>query len=264
MTLNVVLVSNGKPQATSLISQELRLSHLHVHGYTEDNWFMNDPDSNRNFGASNPSLQEPTMSDELNSVTGWVLIGYFPKRRAVRVGWTSPYTEYPDATFPSPAPVEEICSASHCISRRPEKWTEEINVFMGYDSPEAAWRAVPIELSQHFGLYAYRLLPALFREGLRETLEVPELSIAPMPHSFERLGYDAVELSHGQSLGCSPLSCNNQTISVPLNPYCLVDDPQQGVTLAQRFSVEKPEPGPYCVVEVWRDQRDRDGDTPAR
>ncbi len=173
---------------------------------------MNDPDSNHDFGASDPLPHAPPMSDELNSVTEWVLIGYFPKGRAVRAGWTSPYPEYPDATFLSPSPVEEICSASHCISGRPEKWTEELNVFSGYDSPEATWRAVPIELSRNFGLYAYRLLPVLFREGLRETLEMPELSITPMPRSFERLGYDAVELSQGQSLGCSPLSCNNQTI----------------------------------------------------
>lgn len=41
---------------------------------------------------------------------------------------------------------------------------------------------------------------------------------------------------------------------LPLNRYCLVDTEDEGIELARSFCISKPEPGPYCVVEVWRDE----------
>ena len=38
-----------------------------------------------------------------------------------------------------------------------------------------------------------------------------------------------------------------------VNRYCFVATESEATDLARNFSVTKPEPGPYCVVEVWRD-----------
>lgn len=84
----------------------------------------------------------------------------------------------------------------------------------------------------------------------------PELAVEPMLASFARLGWDAVQGGQYQSFGCSPLSCNNQAgeAGVPVvNRHCLVESEQGGIALARLFCVREPEPGPYCVVEVWRD-----------
>ena len=186
----------------------------------------------------------------------WTLIGYFPKRRATRAGWASPDPGYPDAGFPAPPPVEAIGSVSHCIAQGPEAPAGEgpVNAFGGYDSPAAAWRAVAPGRRPDFDLFAYRLAPVLFRDGQAEGLALPPPDLAPLPDTFERLGYDAVELRDGQCLGCSPLSCNGQTAAAAVNRYCLVGTDQEGMELARAFSVSKPEPGPYCVAEVWRDR----------
>jgi hypothetical protein len=38
-----------------------------------------------------------------------------------------------------------------------------------------------------------------------------------------------------------------------VNRFCLVDTERDAVEMARAFSVSQPEPGPYCVVEVWRE-----------
>jgi hypothetical protein len=40
--------------------------------------------------------------------------------------------------------------------------------------------------------------------------------------------------------------------SPDMNRYCLVSKERAALELACRFSIDKPEPGPYCVVDVWR------------
>ena len=80
--------------------------------------------------------------------------------------------------------------------------------------------------------------------------------VTPLPKAFDCLGYDAVELTDGQCLGCSPLSCNGEAAQHPVNRYCLVATEQEGIALARRFSISKPEPGPYSVVEVWRETKE--------
>lgn len=174
----------------------------------------------------------------------WILLGYYPKHKV------------PAAPVRCPAPVVEICSVSHCIARRPgtQAGAEPPNWFDSYDSPAAAWRAVATDLQQEVAVFAYRLAPLLFRDGWVEELELSPPEVVPLPDTFERLGYDAVEFTGGFSLGCSPLSCNSQTEGVALNRYCLVETEQEGIDLARAFSLSKPEPGPYVVAEVWRDR----------
>jgi len=193
----------------------------------------------------------------------FTLVGYFPKRKVTRSGWVSPYKEYPGATFPAPMPVEEICSASHCIAGRPEILNNLIrfNEYGGYESPEQAWAEVPNEHLKDYDLFALGIGPFLYRDGKEEPLDFSEMEssgiseqeISEVTENFVLLGYDAVQLDYHTSLGCSPLSCNGQTIGVNLNRYCLVDTENEGIELARRFSIDNPEPGPYCLVEVWRE-----------
>ena len=166
--------------------------------------------------------------------------------------------------FPGPAPVEEICSVSNCVARGPDAPTGNMpfNEFGGYESPAAAWQAVARELRSHFTLLAYRVGSHWFREGQVEQLELPALDVMPLAENFDRLGYDAVELTWGSCLGCSPLSCNGQTGAAVVNRYCLVDTEQEGVELARAFSSSKPEPGPYCLAEVWRDRTGASNELP--
>ncbi|MFO0810139.1 MAG: hypothetical protein U0746_16080 [Gemmataceae bacterium] len=189
----------------------------------------------------------------------WTPVGYFLKRRTTRAGWVSPWPSHPDATFPCPPPVEEICSVSNCIAEGYEQsggfcvWgVRPDNEFGGYVSAAAAWAMVPPERWSEVSLYAYRVVPRLFEDGQERVFDVPEFDVDPLPDTFVRLGYDAVEVGAGWCWGCSPLSCNGVTHEAAVNRYCLVDTEAEGIELARRFSETKPEPGPYGVVEVWR------------
>jgi hypothetical protein len=126
-----------------------------------------------------------------------------------------------------------------------------------YDRVELAWSVVPADARGDYELFAYRLYLVQFEEGLEEPiLEWWDLDVEPMGSSFVRLGWDAVQGGNNSSFGCSPLSCNyeaGQRGMPPVNHYCLVDTEEVAIELARSFSISKPEPGPYCVVEVWRD-----------
>jgi hypothetical protein len=182
----------------------------------------------------------------------WTLLGYFPKRLATRSGWVSPYPEHPEATFPAPEPIDEICSVSPCISRGLESISDPAlqNLYGGFRDAGSAWNEVPYERRSQFRLFAYRIGNILFVDGQQEPLELIPLDVEPLPRSFERLGYDAVMFEFC-SLGCSPLSCNGQTYLASVNTYCLVNTDEEAICLARQFSINKPEPGPYAVVEVW-------------
>ena len=113
------------------------------------------------------------------------------------------------------------------------------------------------------GSYAYRLLPTLFHESGGETGHpLPELTAVPIPDGFVRLGYDAIVRDVGKtdgglnvppSFGCSPLCCNGMAEEYPVNRYL----PGRriwipAIAMARDFATGNCEPGPYCVVEVWR------------
>ena len=190
----------------------------------------------------------------------WTLVGYFPKRRTrLSPPWRPPYLDQPNAGFPISAPVEEICNISDCVAPGPPGWREQEkhNVLDLYDNVDLAWSVVPAEVRADYELFAYRLYLVQFDDGREEPINNWwELAVEPMGSSFVRLGWDAVEGGNHSGFGCSPLSCNNRAGErgvLPVNRYCLVDTQQDGIDLARGFSISKPEPGPYCVVEVWRD-----------
>lgn len=186
----------------------------------------------------------------------WTLVGYFPKRIVTRAAWRSPYPDHPDAPFPAPMPVDEIASVSHCIARGPEDGgvDEIVNAFGGCESPAAAWRCVPQQQRGEFGCYAFKIASVLLQDGQLASLHLPSWDYGPVADNFALLGYDVVQFHEGQSLGCSPLSCNGQTFLAAPNRYCLLETAAEALELARAFSLSQPEPGPYCVAEVWRER----------
>ena len=116
-----------------------------------------------------------------------ILIGYLPKRVVDLTG---------DVDAPRFPGVEEICSASECISKSPPNWVDcwlhNTDTWL-FDSPGAAWWVVPEVERERYRLYAYRLLPTLFHDSGKETeLMLPEIKAVSIPASFIRIGYDAV------------------------------------------------------------------------
>ncbi len=170
------------------------------------------------------------------------LIGYFPKRTMERPDWLKV------------AGVEEVCSVSTCISDAPDGWIDQWrhNEMWAYDTPELAWSVVPEATRSEFDLYAYLMFPAQFADGQQQPFEIPPLHVTPLPSSFERLGLDVVSRSCGSSFECSPLFCNQMAEHVAVSRHCLVDDVGVAFQLAEEFEAGGCEPGPYYVVEVWR------------
>jgi hypothetical protein len=181
------------------------------------------------------------------------LIGYFPKRTMKSPDWLKA------------AGVEEVCSVSTCVSKDPDGWIDRWlhNEMWAYDSPELAWSVVPATARGEFNLYAYQMFPVEFVEGKQRPFAIPPLHVQPLSGSFERLGYDAVSRSVGSCFECSPLSCNHKATQVPTNRHCLLDDAATAFRMALEFEAGGGEPGPYYVVEVWRDKQVH-ADGPAR
>jgi hypothetical protein len=153
------------------------------------------------------------------------------------------------------AGVDEVCSASACVSKGPEDWIDQWrhNEMWVYDTLELARSVIPEPVRQEFDLYAYQMFPVIFKDGQQQPFEIPPLQVQPLPESFERLGYDAVS----RSFAHSPLSCNYMTEHEAVNRYCLVDDVDTAFRLAAEFEGAGCEPGPYHVVEVWRQRSNR-------
>jgi hypothetical protein len=173
------------------------------------------------------------------------LIGYFPKRVTPKPDWIH-----------APA-VLEICSVSGCIAAPPEgwigKWTH--NDLWVYDTLPTAGAVLQAKERDEFVIYAYRLLPVVFREGSDEPFEASGVHPEPIPDTFESLGFDVVSRSVGTNFECSPLSCCNMAQELVANRFCLLPDLETAIDVALRFSVEQPEPGPYFVLEVLREAR---------
>ena len=197
----------------------------------------------------------------------WTLVGYFPKHRTTRSGFVSPYPDYPNAAFPAPLPVEEICSVSECISHGPKDWIQHWthNDMWLYSTQVAAWAVVSEAERSQFELHAYRILHVLFEDGERRSFELPQLQVSmagtsepvePLSTEFAPLGFDAVSLDSPGfgtfQFGHSPLSCNGMAEVIETNEHCLLANLAMAQAIALRFSIERPEPGPYVVVEVLR------------
>jgi hypothetical protein len=174
------------------------------------------------------------------------LIGYFPKRTVRRPDWLRA------------AGVEEVCSVSTCVSRGPGDWIQRWrhNALWVYDSPALAWSIVPEGSRHELDLYAYRMYPVEWVAGTPRPLAMPALpDLEPLDASFERLGHDVVSRSAGTSFECSPLSCNSLAREHAVNRHCLIEDAAGALRLAGEIERRGGEPGPYCVVEVWRPRR---------
>jgi len=124
-----------------------------------------------------------------------------------------------------------------------------------YDNEATALSVVPPDRTGDYTLFGYKMLPRLFDEGKETDFEMPPLHVEPLPRDYERIGYDAVGACvGGYTFQCSPLSCNNMAPHYRVNRYCLVDDLDYAVQVAQEVSVGISEHGPYCAIEVWRKQ----------
>ncbi len=190
------------------------------------------------------------------------LIGYFPKRRVTRDTWQSVQSGQSDYAFPAPDLLEQLCSVSNCIVKGldgfdyPEITLNSFNQYGGFNQLNAALEVMAKVQPDAFELFAYGISDVLYDDGQSQPLEIgcvePD-EINDDSQAFKKLGYDVVEMRYC-SFGCSPLSCNGQAgmnLDV-LNQYCLVELQDDAIKMASDFSVTKPEPGPYCIVEVWK------------
>jgi hypothetical protein len=156
-----------------------------------------------------------------------------------------------------PEHVEEIASVSNCITKEPAEWIGywRHNEMFVFDSPESALSVVPEKERSDFEIHAYAIFLAQFVKGRELPINLPAVCPQALPDDFELLGYDVVGRSCGTSFECSSLSCNGFAAETPVNRWCLVDDIQAAFDLAARVEPAGGEPGPYFVVEVWRQQR---------
>jgi hypothetical protein len=174
--------------------------------------------------------------------------GYFPKVVAL-----------PPASLNVPG-VHEICSVSTCISSGPDNWFNQWrhNEFGWFNSVENAWSVVPDSERARHRMFAYRIALTRFRKGEPLEVAVPaDAHPAPIPATFDSLGYDAISKSHESVLGfeCSPLSCNAMAAEISVNAYCLLNMESSATDTAKAFSISEPEPGDYYVVEVLEAKR---------
>ena len=174
--------------------------------------------------------------------------GYFLKQVESKPDWLN-----------APA-VQEICSASNCISVAPEGWIEHWrhNEFGWFNRVSDALAVLQQDQKAQFRLFAYRIYPQRFRAGDRAELVLPDdVRPDPITAAFESLGFDSVNRSLESVVGfeCSPLSCNSLACEMETNEHCLFDSLDAAVAGAIRFSVEQPEPGDYYVIEVLEERR---------
>ncbi len=177
------------------------------------------------------------------------LIGYFAMRRIS-----------PSECVNTPQ-VAEICTVSDCIGRTDWDWINEWrhNAAWVFDSPELAWSVVPQQLRESCDMYAFCLFPVHYEFGSRSSAAIPDVKPVPMDTSFTKLGYDLASSSTGNGFEHSPLSCNGLADTVPTNRYCLLDTAEEAFALAPTLEMPgqppRGEPGPYFIVEVWRQKR---------
>lgn len=187
--------------------------------------------------------------------------------------------------------VKEICCVHPDAIRIPDALKREFwqhqnrhNALYHYDREEIAWTVLRDDIQivlerdnsldppwrveirrragELFDLYAFKVLPIRFVDTEPERHDLPPLKVAPLPADYERLGYDAVGWKNYGVFNCSPLICNLEAAQQDVNRYCLFDKVGPAVELARRYSGTDWEPvwpnsghcdpGPYCVVEVWR------------
>lgn len=173
-----------------------------------------------------------------------------------------PKLERPEWSRLKPAGVESICSVARCSV--PEGFDELFdwrdNGMRAYDTPELAWRIMEAELRPQCDPFAYWTYPVRYVLGTQHRYSIPPVKPIPMDASFVKLGYDVVSWEPDHSFfGHSPLSCNGLAAEVPINRYCLLDTAEEAFALTPTLEAPgqpmRGAPGPYHIVEVWRQRR---------
>ena len=170
------------------------------------------------------------------------LVGYFPKRVTAPPPWLLEIG------------VREVASVSECVSSGPNDWVQmwKHNALGFFDSPDSAWSVVTPDERSEFRLYAYGLYPSDFSSGVERPFEWASTDVTPLDASFESAGYDVVSRTGGSSFECSPLSCNYMAEEIETNAYCLRRELEEALALARTAESRRCEPGPYFVLQVWR------------
>jgi hypothetical protein len=168
--------------------------------------------------------------------------------------------------------VAEVCSASGCIAGRPPDWFADpfkppsLNRAGCTNTAAAARERVPEPERPAYRIFAYRAIPAVFGKvgTIPEVVAVEALFaaygwLAELPpeqdlSGFDRLGFDVVQYADALNWGCSPLSCNYLYPHHAVNRYCLIDTVEGAVEAARSFAQKEPEPGPYIILEVFRER----------
>jgi hypothetical protein len=64
-------------------------------------------------------------------------------------------------------------------------------------------------------------------------------------------GFDVVSFSQRNAPECSPLSCNNLSDVIPVNPQCLFPTLDEAEDAINKGLFEGGEPGPYRIIAVY-------------
>jgi hypothetical protein len=157
-------------------------------------------------------------------------------------------------TAPFAGQVRQIASVSECLAKRPDDWVQrwDFNRATCWNTEAEAWACVPGESQSDFSVFAYRIVASRPLDDVFPK-DLPALPQEPARLPYNRIGYDVVERNAATGMlgfGCSPLSCNGMADNIPVNEFCLLDDLELALSTARRFDIEKPEPGPYVVIEV--------------
>lgn len=179
-----------------------------------------------------------------------ILVGYFPLRIVSRPG------------FIKNERVTDICSATSCVSDSPTDWVDfwKHNDMWVYNTPDLAWSVVEPSLKDRYDLFAFKVFPERVEVKKpspfdRSPFVLPSMGVQVMDESFEKLGYDIVMRYAGNRFEHSPLSCNGLADEYDVNSHCLIDDARKAFEIAATFEEKGAEPGPYYVVEVWRQKK---------
>ena len=165
-----------------------------------------------------------------------VFLGYLPRNTAKRSDWLQNDK------------VAEICSASTCISTRLEGTiTTKLNQWGLYDSED-------FQGISDLDIFAFNLLPVRFDRLRQIPMELSARKQDLLDYTF--LGFDIVTLSESSQIACSPLSCNGGAEFFEANQFCLIDRFEDAwrvcATIASESALNRWEPGPYFLVEVFR------------
>lgn len=170
--------------------------------------------------------------------------------------------------------VEEICSVSDCISKRPEGWIDQWkhNALGFFDTEKAALSILPEHEAKKYDLYGYKLFPVKFDQGkiVENAVEVQAIENFS---AYQFIGFDVISNSSSDFFECSPLSCNNGCDRFSVNRFCLIQNFEEAQKCCRTISEEiagveiikrpdgimeyhgKWEPGPYYLFEVFRKEK---------